>query len=166
MISQPPNAIEHRTEQSPSPVRAAAPPQNPADVGQRISGAIDTCRETGRPCWFEYERRTPTSVTRYQVHATILDDQDVVVVARALPDRSGRDDALPRSDLNSFALTQRQLAVLRLVAAGATDKEIAARLGISSFTASKHIGNILRRLDVGSRTEATVAAMRAGLITV
>lgn len=56
-------------------------------------------------------------------------------------------------------LTGRQRQILALIAQGATDKSIAASLGIAAATAQKHVTNILRRLDVPNRA-AAVATMR------
>jgi PAS domain S-box-containing protein len=64
---------------------------------------------------------------------------------------------------NAFGLTFRELTVLYLMAAGRADKEIGFQLGISSRTASKHVENILQKMGVGSRTEASVRALREGL---
>jgi DNA-binding NarL/FixJ family response regulator len=65
---------------------------------------------------------------------------------------------------NPYGLTFREFTVLHLVADGATDKEIAQRLAISPFTASKHVSSILSKLNVASRTEASVKALQEGLI--
>ena len=64
----------------------------------------------------------------------------------------------------AYGLTFREMTVLRLVVAGKSDKEIAATLGISTLTASKHLANILRKMGAGSRTEAGVRAVREGLL--
>jgi DNA-binding CsgD family transcriptional regulator len=56
------------------------------------------------------------------------------------------------------ALTQRELEVLRLVAAGRSNREIAAELVISPKTASVHVSNILGKLGVSTRTEAAARA--------
>ena len=61
-------------------------------------------------------------------------------------------------------LTGRELEVLRLVAAGRSNREIAAELFISAKTASVHVSNILAKLDAASRTEAAAIAHREGLI--
>ncbi|MGH2614507.1 MAG: LuxR C-terminal-related transcriptional regulator [Thermomicrobiales bacterium] len=61
-------------------------------------------------------------------------------------------------------LTPREREVLRLVVEGLSDKEIAAVLTISAQTVAKHVGNILRKLDVPSRTAAATLATRRGLI--
>jgi PAS domain S-box-containing protein len=65
---------------------------------------------------------------------------------------------------NPYGLTFRELTVLHLVGAGKADKEIASQLGISTLTASKHLANILDKMDAASRTEAGVRALREGLL--
>jgi len=66
--------------------------------------------------------------------------------------------------VNGYGLTFRELAVLHLVAAGESDKEIATVLSISPLTAHKHIANILEKMGAASRTEAGVRALREGLL--
>jgi DNA-binding NarL/FixJ family response regulator len=53
--------------------------------------------------------------------------------------------------------------VLRLVAAGRSNREIAAELFIAAKTASVHVSNILAKLGVSTRTEAAAVAHRSGL---
>ena len=65
--------------------------------------------------------------------------------------------------MSPFGLTSRELQVLRLVAAGCSNSEIAAELFISPRTASVHVSNILSKLQVSSRGEAAAAAHRAHL---
>jgi len=60
-------------------------------------------------------------------------------------------------------LTARELEILRLVAAGQANKEIAAHLVISERTARTHVSNILRKLGLSSRTQAALWAVREGL---
>ena len=62
-----------------------------------------------------------------------------------------------------FGLTPRERQVLALVAAGATNREIAQRLFMAEKTASVHVSRILAKLDVRSRTEAAAVAHRHGL---
>jgi DNA-binding CsgD family transcriptional regulator len=60
-------------------------------------------------------------------------------------------------------LTARELEVLRLIADGRTDREIATALEISPNTATRHVANIFVKLDVTSRTAAATYAIRHGL---
>ncbi len=62
-----------------------------------------------------------------------------------------------------FGLTPRELEVLRLVARGATNREIGAELFMAEKTASVHVSRILAKLDVRTRTQAAAVAHRAGL---
>jgi NarL family two-component system response regulator LiaR len=61
-------------------------------------------------------------------------------------------------------LTSRELEVLQLLAEGKTDAEIAAALFISRRTAATHVRHIYDRLDVSSRAEAAVFAVRHRLV--
>lgn len=61
-------------------------------------------------------------------------------------------------------LTPREIEVLAMLAEGASNKEIAWRLGISEHTVKFHIGSIFTKLDVSSRTEAVTAGIRRGLV--
>lgn len=60
-------------------------------------------------------------------------------------------------------LTDREMEVLALVAAGDTNRAIAGRLSISEKTVKNHVSNILRKLGVTGRTEAAVWAVRRGV---
>ena len=60
-------------------------------------------------------------------------------------------------------LSPREREVLVLVAEGKTNQEIADALFISQRTASDHVGAILRKLNVSTRAEAAVRAVRDGL---
>ncbi|MEV4088649.1 response regulator transcription factor, partial [Nonomuraea fuscirosea] len=61
-------------------------------------------------------------------------------------------------------LTAREVEVLRLVAEGLTNREIAQRLFIAQKTVSVHVSNILGKLTVSTRTQAAAAARRRGLL--
>jgi DNA-binding CsgD family transcriptional regulator/tetratricopeptide (TPR) repeat protein len=63
-----------------------------------------------------------------------------------------------------YGLTGRELAVLRLLAAGRTNAQIGAELYISPKTAGVHVSNILRKLGVSGRVQAAAVAERAGLL--
>jgi NarL family two-component system response regulator LiaR len=61
-------------------------------------------------------------------------------------------------------LTARENDVLRLLAQGCTNKEIALRLAIGEKTVKTHVSNILSKLNVASRTQAALYAVHAGLV--
>lgn len=69
---------------------------------------------------------------------------------------------LPLSEEVSI-LTRREQEVLRLIVEGKTDREIATVLSISTGTASRHVANILHKLDVRTRSAAAAWAIRHGL---
>jgi DNA-binding NarL/FixJ family response regulator len=71
-----------------------------------------------------------------------------------------------RSDDPTAELTARELEVLRLVAAGKPNKQIAGELSISERTARTHVSRILRKLHLSSRTQAALWAVREGLVEV
>jgi DNA-binding NarL/FixJ family response regulator len=62
-------------------------------------------------------------------------------------------------------LTEREIEVLRLLAQGRSNKEIAAALVIAEKTARTHVSNILAKLGVASRTQAALHAVRSGLVS-
>ncbi|MFL5627337.1 MAG: response regulator [Ktedonobacteraceae bacterium] len=75
---------------------------------------------------------------------------------------SSNADPTPRAiDL----LSERELDVLRLAARGLPNKEIARRLKLSIRTVHSHLANIFTKMQVGSRTEAVLLALREGIIT-
>ncbi len=61
-------------------------------------------------------------------------------------------------------LTERELEVLRLLAQGQSNKEIAYKLSIGEKTVKTHVSNILAKLNVSSRTQAALYAARMGLV--
>ncbi|HEV2477863.1 MAG TPA: response regulator transcription factor, partial [Candidatus Dormibacteraeota bacterium] len=61
------------------------------------------------------------------------------------------------------SLTERETSVLRLVAEGMANKEIARRLSISEKTVKAHLNNVFTKLDVHSRTQAALQAIRSGI---
>jgi DNA-binding NarL/FixJ family response regulator len=76
--------------------------------------------------------------------------------------RVSRDPAA-RASLED--LTEREIEVLRLMARGLSNAEIAAELTIGETTVKTHVGNILMKLDIRDRAQAVVAAYESGLVT-
>jgi DNA-binding NarL/FixJ family response regulator len=67
------------------------------------------------------------------------------------------------SALPSDGLSRRELEVLRLVAAGETNAQIARRLGLSTHTVERHVANLYRKIGARGRADATAFAFRSGL---
>jgi NarL family two-component system response regulator YdfI len=74
--------------------------------------------------------------------------------------------AASAAEVATTPLTPRELEVLRMMADGAANKEIAWKLGISEHTVKFHVASILGKLDAGSRTEAVTRGLRSGLILI
>ncbi|MHB1570104.1 MAG: response regulator transcription factor [Solirubrobacteraceae bacterium] len=72
----------------------------------------------------------------------------------------------PRVASTASSLSARQEEILQLIAAGATNAEIAGRLYLSRHTVKQHTSALYRKLNVRNRTHAVQAAQRAGLIAV
>jgi DNA-binding NarL/FixJ family response regulator len=90
------------------------------------------------------------------------DRREVGHTVSALP--THRLDALSANASKPAELTERELEVLRLIAKGATNREIAEELVISEGTVKNHISNILSRLNVRDRTQAAMYARDQALI--
>jgi DNA-binding NarL/FixJ family response regulator len=63
-------------------------------------------------------------------------------------------------------LTEKEVDVLRLIAEGHANKEIAARLSITEETVKSRVKNILSKLDANDRTHAAIIGVKRGIITV
>jgi DNA-binding NarL/FixJ family response regulator len=74
-------------------------------------------------------------------------------IAAELAEHTGEDD-----------LTSREIDVLRLIAAGNADKEIAGQLSIAEETVKNHVSNILAKLHAKDRTHAVMTALKRGII--
>jgi two-component system, NarL family, response regulator LiaR len=71
----------------------------------------------------------------------------------------------PREAATAEPLSERELEVLWLVARGMSNREIADRLVVSDATVRSHVSAILRKLQLASRTQAALYALREGLAT-
>jgi DNA-binding NarL/FixJ family response regulator len=96
--------------------------------------------------------------------------QDLVACVRAV--HAGRTWVSPRvaaklvAHVTNVRITRRELAVLRLLAAGNSNREIGDALGISDGTVKIHLTHLFAKLDVTSRTEAIATALRRGLVRI
>ncbi len=162
--------------------KAFLKPIHPEDLA-RVTEALDRQAETGE---FDEEFRivhADGSIRWVEDRGFAVKDEAgqviyVVGLANDITKHKQLEDAFERSrdDLearvaaelvrgNDYGLTFRELTVLHLVAAGQADKEIANELGITSHTASRHVKNILRKMNAASRTDAGVRAVREELIS-
>ncbi len=70
-----------------------------------------------------------------------------------------------RNKIPGSELTERELEVLRELAQGRINKEIADALGVSEETVKTHVGNILSKLHLAHRTQAVIYALKRGLVS-
>lgn len=87
-------------------------------------------------------------------------------VTRRLLDRFGARLPSPSADSARVgSLSEREVEVMRLLARGLSNREIAERLVVSVPTVKSHISHVLTKLDIRDRTQAVIAAYEAGLVT-
>jgi DNA-binding CsgD family transcriptional regulator/tetratricopeptide (TPR) repeat protein len=127
-----------------------------AAVGDLLRDANETCRRLGA-------RPLGTAIERLARQARVdLTPRAAAVAAEESATAPGRETRTrPSNELN---LSERELQVLSLVAAGRTNGQIAAELYISPKTASVHVTHILDKLGAANRAEAAMIAERAGLL--
>jgi ATP/maltotriose-dependent transcriptional regulator MalT len=130
-----------------------------------------------RATWQELDAPYETARTRVLIGLAcrMLGDEDTAALELdnattafeqlgALPDLA-RVEAIVRPDTReTHGLTPRELEVLRLVAAGKTNREIAGELVVSEHTVARHVQNIFSKLAVSSRSAATAFAFEHGLV--
>ncbi len=144
----------------------------------RLLGAAEVLREqirypiphSARPTYQQIVAAIQASLSMLQfatawVEGRALSVTEAIAVANddlPLPDVRSAGDRQRRSRA-PWGLTAREIEVLRLLAQGLTDREIAEALFVSRRTASDHVGHILCKLDARSRSDAAAFAVRQGL---
>ena len=141
-------------------------------------------RDTSQPTVWRWIRRDGSTLWTEGSRTTITDGDGTVIafetIARDITAIKEADEGVAaqrqRTDVlegkatrqilrnNPHSLTFREFTVLGLVADGLTDKQIAVRLDISLNTVGKHVSNILAKMGVSSRTEASVHAVQQHLL--
>ncbi len=126
----------------------------------RILGAADAYRAMREPRPYRPERSAEDAAgeLRAEVKQGRLDAQAVDAVLSVVGHR------VPLRRGGPSGLTAREVEVLRLLAQGLSNKEIAARLVISPKTAGNHIEHIYTKIDASSRATASLFAMQHGLL--
>ena len=123
------------------------------------------------------EYTSVTGAVRAGAIGYLLKDTDAEELHRAIREAAeGRVQLAPeaaarlmreiRSPESPEALTERETEVLRLLARGKANKEIASDLFVEEKTVKVHVSSILRKLGVRSRTQAALHAVRTGLVSV
>ncbi len=140
-------------------------------VPQRQQGAYAAIRLAEALLDAGGDRDDARSLLRSAVEtASSIGAEPLVREARSIGQRArlpldGDDgQALAAPDVAVATLTGRELDVIRLVAAGHTNREIGDRLFISEKTVSVHVSNAMAKLGALSRYEAAAAAERQGLV--
>jgi DNA-binding NarL/FixJ family response regulator len=146
-----------------------------------VEGDAETALGALRDAWRAWEElEAPYEAARTRVLVALacraLGDDDTAALeleaARDVLAQLGAQSELARIDLLTdhgtsdvrHGLTERELEVLRLVAAGKSNHAIAVDLHLSDHTVRRHLQNIFRKLDVSSRAAATAFAFRNDLI--
>ena len=103
------------------------------------------------------------AVRRLATGDQLLSQEDVIEALRFLTrERESHREARVASD----RLTPREREVLQALAEGSSDREIARRLHVGEGTVHSHVTNILSKLEVSSRLQALVFAVRHGVVTI
>jgi DNA-binding NarL/FixJ family response regulator len=87
------------------------------------------------------------------------------ITRRLIAEFANRPESAPAAPVELTQLTERELEILRLVAAGLSNAEIARRLVISPLTAKTHVGRVLAKLDCHDRAQLVALAYESGLVT-
>ncbi len=129
------------------------------DARHELAAAREIFRRLGAPLDLE---SVEVLSRRYRLErrpTRVVDDENVPLVGR-------RAVSQPRAGVPVVApaLTERELEVLRLLAQGLSNPEIAARLVLSSHTVHRHVSNILGKLDLPSRAAAAAYAAERRLL--
>ena len=162
-----------------SAVRAASPPPRPRSPSptagpsspRRVAGtpsaggASSTCRTSRRCAVTSSVGPVPHSATRRPPgsSATLPAARSSCCARRSTPPRHGPTATEPIGTPDR-GLSPRELEVLRLVATGRTNRQVAEELSLSVKTVDRHVGNLLAKLEVPSRTAAAAYAYEHGLV--
>ncbi len=113
---------------------------------------------------FLLKRARPDEVVRA---IRLLAAGDSLLFPAAIRELAARHSPVeaPAGGLDRAALTEREAEVLRLIAQGLTNAEIAAQLIVSLETVKTHVAHVLTKLDARDRTQAVIRAYQTGFIT-
>lgn len=127
-----------------------------------LSGAHDAASAFAAGAGAVLLRTAPAERLHAALHAVT---SELVVADGDIASRVFDQRARPAGELEQ-ALTHRELEVMDQLAAGRTNRDIAAALGITEHTVKFHVNSILDKLGAESRTEAVVRAARLGIVVI
>ena len=146
------NRLQHVAPDTPIAVLSGS--IDPSDVSQALAhGAAG------------YIPKTTAGTTLVNALQIILAGE-IYVPPALMTAQAARSGGTPGArETRTVPLADRQMDVLKALAEGLTNKEIARRLGIAEITVKVHLQSIYRKLGVSNRTEALAAALNRGLVT-
>ena len=151
-------------------VAACRPMNDPLPLGYALFRHAESLTAAGNSDAAATPASEALRLARSMGAAPLLGDVEALIRRARLrsadegaPNGSRSEEAQP-DELSRMGLTAREVEVLRLVADGLSNSQIAERLFISRKTASVHVSNILSKLGVATRVEAAAMAHRRGLI--
>jgi DNA-binding NarL/FixJ family response regulator len=146
-------------------------------LGRGQAGPALDALTLARSCWLSLDAPYAAARVRVQIARAmqLLGDVETAMIERqtarqvferlgAATDLDRLDDTAPGATPPATALTERELDVVRLVAAGHTNREIARRLVVSDKTVARHLHNVFTKLDLPNRAAATAYAYEHGLL--
>ncbi len=140
------------------PAAPQPPAPRPSDAASRFDARF------GAGAWQRFAEQHARGVSAVQLGAEFGASPQTMrnwlikgELAKRIPGR-GRP---PKSPQANAALSEREIEILRIVARGASNKEIAARLGISVNTVRVHVHDVFKKLGIKSRTQAALYVLRS-----
>lgn len=157
----------------PDVVLAALPVEELAPPADGLAPAIVLLSADAQPAWSPEVLRLGVRAVlpRDAAPAEVLAAVEAASTGLAVVDPHDLEALLSASNptaasAESTVLTPRELEVLRLMAEGAANKNIAWKLGISEHTVKFHVASILAKLNASTRTEAVAIGIRKGMILI
>ncbi len=126
----------------------------------RFAHCLSACRQRGTPGFILQEGPVAEPLLRLAVDAGVHAGFAASLLHLLAADTAPRPVRVPHT---GETLTPREVEILRLLAGGASNRQIAARLVISEHTVKSHLYHIFRKMDVATRTEAAACARDLGL---
>jgi DNA-binding NarL/FixJ family response regulator len=157
----------------PDVVLAALPVEELAPPADGVAPSIVLLSADAQPAWSSEVLRlgVRAMLSRDAASAEVLAAVEAASAGLAVVDPHDLEALLSASNptaasAESTVLTPRELEVLRLMAEGAANKNIAWKLGISEHTVKFHVASILAKLNASTRTEAVAIGIRKGMILI